>query len=486
MNYSRFIIVLTAFFLLNIGKGNLYAQEKSTLWSLEECIAHALKHNISIKDAQLDLELMEVDVLQAKSNYLPSVNGQATNSWNTGLTQNITTGILQTQTTRNLSLGVTAGVDLFKGLVNLRQLQRAKLSQLSSQYSLDKMENDIALFVINAYLEVLINKQTLAVLTEQNNVTLSQYKRTQDLIDAGTLPQGDILEIEATNADEQQQIINAENNIRIALINLAQLLRIENYSSFDIPDQTYEVPMALILEKTPQEIIERAKQNRYEIKIAESNVAVAEKDIALAKGNYWPSLQAFFNYNTRESGANQILQSGINPAQPTMPIGVVETTGQTVVAPNYLVEEVSPKPFFDQLSLNDGISYGVQLNVPIFNGFSTRNSVKRSKINAERAKYKLEQATLDLESDIYQAYVDAQGAAKSFEAATKAVKAQQQAYQYAKDRYDVGLINAFDFSQSKFRLTNAESNLIRAKFDYIFKLKLLELYFGINPEDIQL
>ena len=136
--------------------------------------------------------------------------------------------------------------------------------------------------------------------------------------------------------------------------------------------------------------------------------------------------------------------------------------------------------------MNDGISYGLSLNVPILNGFSTRNSVKRSEINIKRAEYQLEQTKLDLESNIYQAYVDAQGSAKAFEAAQTSVESQEQAYDYAQERYDVGLTNAFDFSQSKFRLSNAQSQLIQAKYDYIFKLKVLELYFGVAPEDIKL
>ena len=120
------------------------------------------------------------------------------------------------------------------------------------------------------------------------------------------------------------------------------------------------------------------------------------------------------------------------------------------------------------------------------NGFSVRNSIKRNEINVKSAEYQLEQAKLDLESNIYQAYVDAQGAAKAFEASLTALESQEQAYEYAQERYDVGLTNAFDFSQSKFRLSNAQSQLIQSKYDYIFKLKVLELYFGVDPEDIKL
>ena len=137
------------------------------------------------------------------------------------------------------------------------------------------------------------------------------------------------------------------------------------------------------------------------------------------------------------------------------------------------------------MSQNDGIGYGLNLNIPIFNGFATKGSIKRSKINLERSKFQLEQTELDLESTVYQAYVDAKGSLKSYEAAELSLESQQLAYDYAKERYDVGLTNAFDFSQSKLRFDNAKIEVNRAKYDYIFKLKVLELYFGIPATELK-
>src|SRR5690606_15223428 len=154
----------------------------------------------------------------AIGNYLPGINGFATNSWNTGLTQNVTTGVLQNQTTRNFSAGVTLDLTLFSGLRNLRQLQRAKLSGLAAQYSLEQMQDDIALFVANSYLQVLVNKETLKVLEEQHLVTLDQLDRTQKLVDQGVAPQGDLLQIKALSAEEEQQIITAENAVHLSLV----------------------------------------------------------------------------------------------------------------------------------------------------------------------------------------------------------------------------------------------------------------------------
>ncbi len=165
----------------------------------------------------------------------------------------------------------------------------------------------------------------------------------------------------------------------------------------------------------------------------------------------------------------------------------MQGTGEVVVGefPNTFTREVGAGSFIDQLSQNDGISYGFSLNIPIFSGFSIRGNVQRNKINLERSKFQLEQAELDLESSVYQAHVDAKGALKSYEAAKLALESQELAYDYAKERYDVGLTNAFDFSQSKQRYDNSKIQLNRAKYDYIFKLKVLELYFGIPATELK-
>jgi len=473
------------FFILILFGLKVNAQEQQA-WTLQECIEHAMEHNISIKQSELDLEMTEIDKNMAIGNYLPGINGFATNSWNTGLTQNVTTGVLQNQTTRNFSAGVTLDLTLFSGLRNLRQLQRAKLSGLAAQYSLEQMQDDIALFVANSYLQVLVNKETLKVLEEQHLVTLDQLDRTQKLVDQGVAPQGDLLQIKALSAEEEQQIITAENAVHLSLVSLAQTLLIEDYENFDIAEREYEVRPNAIMSRSVDEIIKFAMEERAEVKIAEKNVELAQKDVQISRAAYYPTLSGFFNYNTRESGAERITQGEIDPDFPSRPIGYVESTGEVVVAPNFKVNTLPPLPFFEQLYMFDGISYGFQLNVPIFNGLSTRNTVKRQKVNVMRAEYQLEQAKLDLESNVYQAFVDAKGAAKAYDAAKVALEAQQLAFKYAQERYDVGLTNAFELRQAQFELTNSESKLIQAKYDYIFKVKVLELYFGIPVDQIRL
>ncbi len=477
------IIILSLFLFIGL---QINAQNKK--WTLQECISYAIENNISVRQSELDVESSDITKRDALGNYLPTLNASAGNSWNTGLTQDVSLGVLRNLTSRSSSYNISAGITVFRGLRNHREMQRAKMLQLSSQYNLSKIKDDIALFVANGYLQVLLNKANLEVALTQNEVTLDQIKRTQSLVDAGVLPKGDLLEINAVDASEKQVIVISQSNVTISLISLAQLLLIKDYENFDLADEEFSVIFSEITTKSVDEVINSAKENRFEVKIAEQNMSVALKDLEISKSIYWPTVNAFFNYNTRETDIPRIAQF-TDPDNPiiTTQIGIVESTGEAVVAdfPNTSIIQEPALPYGDQLSLNDGISYGFQLSVPIFNGFSTRNSVKRNIINLKRTEFQLEQAKLDLESNVYQAYVDAEGSQKAYDAALVALESQELAYQYAKDRYDVGLTNAFDFSQSKLRYDRALIEVNRSKYDYIFKLKVLELFFGIPATELK-
>ena len=418
-------------------------------WTLEECVTYAVDHNLTVAQFELDLENVKLEKSDAIGNLLPDLNGQASLSGNTGLILDPTTNNLVSGTILSSSMNMTSSVTLFNGLRNYNNLKRAKMNALASQYRLDDLKDDIRLNVANAYLQVLSNKEALKVSEAQYAVTQQDLNRTKELVEAGVVPKGDLLEIEATAVSQEQQIVNNEALVLISRISLAQLLQITDYETFDIADETFEVPPSDILQQSAKTIFDKALTFRNDIKLSKANVELAEKDVEIAKGAYMPTLGAFFNYNTRYSDQNR------NPF-----------TGEDL-------------KFVDQLWLNDGISYGAQLNVPIFNGWSTRNNVKRSQISLERIKLQYEQDKLDLEATVQQVYADVKTFGKSYEAAQKTLEARRTAFQYAKDRFEVGLMNSFDFSQAQSRVDDAEANVIRTKYDYIFKIKILEFYFGL-------
>ncbi|MGB5404777.1 MAG: TolC family protein [Robiginitalea sp.] len=437
--------IITAFCLLSLGM--LSGQVKK--WTLEECVIYAVENNLSVQQAELDLRNAELDKSEAISGLLPNVNAQLQAGGNTGLTFDPTTNQPTNTTIQTATGNTTASVNLFDGLRNYNALRRADMNKLANQYRLDDLKDDIRLNVALAYLQILSNKETLKVSRALFKATEQDLERTKAQVEEGVLPKGDLLEIQATAASQEQQIVNGENEVLLSRISLAQLLQITDYVNFDVADEDYNVPPSDVLLNSPREIYEKALTFRNDIKASEAFVDLAEKDVKIAKGAYMPTLSAFFQYSTRYS------------SQFRDPL-----TGSDV-------------SFGDQLWLNDGIFYGARINVPIFNGLNVRNSVKRSQIDLERAELQFEQDKLALETDVNRAYVDVKNSAKNYEAAVKTFDARRLSYEYAKERYEVGLLNAFDFGVAQARVDNAAAEVIRTKYDYIFRIKLVEFYFGL-------
>ncbi len=465
--------VLSLFALLSVTTG--FTQTKK--WTLEECVNYAMQNNITIKQTELDVKSTDVDKLAAIGNFLPTANASASHSWNIGLNQNITTGLLENQTTQFTSAGLNSSIDIYNGLQNQNRLRRAKLSKVAAQFQLSKMKDDIALNVANAFLQILFNKENIKVQNEQLAFDEKQYKRTEEMINVGTLPKGDLFDIKATLAADKQRIVAAENALFLSKLSLAQMLQIEDFQNFDIVDTAYQVTESPVSVQKPEDIIAKAKQERVELKIAKANLEIAERDVKIAKGTYQPTLSGFYSFSTRASYSDRVI--GYEIAGNPVVIGQVEGTGQNVVQPNFTPVLGSPNSLFDQFSDNKGHSYGLQLNIPIFNGFAARNNVTRSKIALERSQISFKQAELDLERNVYTAITDAKGALNSYEAAVAALEARQSSFDLAKERFAVGIMNAFEFSQAQILFVNAQSEVLRAKYDYIFKIKIVEFYFGI-------
>ncbi len=448
-------------------------------WTLRECIDHAMKENITIRQTALDARVAAIDKSDAFGNFLPSINGNATHSWNIGLNQNITTGLLENQTTQFTSAGLNVGVNIYSGLQAQNRLRRANLAILASKYQLDKIKDDVSLNVANAFLQILFNKENLKVQRDQFANNQKQQERTNALVEAGSIPRGDLLDMKATVAVSQKAVIDAENALLISKLSLAQLLQIDDFQNFDIVDQDYEVSESVAMMQTPDSIYKKARDFRVEIKLAKANLEVAEKDVKVARGAYHPTLQGFYSFSTRAAYADQLVGFIPDAQNPFSVIGTVEGTGQNVIQPNFAPVLGKPDPVFDQFDENKGHSFGLQLNVPILNGFAARNAVDRAKVNLDRFKIAYEQQELDLERNVYTAFTDAKGAMNAYESAGIALEARQEAFNYAKEKFAVGMMNSFDYNQAQLLFVNAQSDLIRAKYDYIFRVKVVELYFGI-------
>ena len=443
---------LSLVIILLIG---LSTQAQSKQWTLEECVKYALENNISIKQSELDTQTATIDKKSALGNFLPSINATTNHSWNIGLNQDITTGLLRNQTTQFTSAGANVGIDIYNGLQNQNNLRRANLALIASKYQLLKMQEDIALNVANAFLQVLFNKENLKVQQEQLTINEKQLTRSTELVNAGSIPRGDVLDIKANLALNRQNVVAAENALLISKLSLAQLLQLKDFENFDVIDAISVTDKVAILSQTPSSIVEKAKESRTDLKIAQTNLEIAQKNLAIAKGAFQPTIQGFYGFNTRISYADVTTISG----------GTIGTK--------------PANPFWTQFSDNKGQSFGAQLSIPIFNGFSAKNNVERSKVNLEKSKIALEQQNLDLQRTVYAAFTDAKGALNANESAISTLEARQEAYFYAKEKYAVGMMNSFDYNQAQTLLVNAQSEVLRTKYDSIFKIKILEFYFGI-------
>ena len=449
MRKNSFISLVVIFFI------GLYTQAQSKKWTLEECVNYALENNISIKQSELDTQIASVDKKTAIGNFLPSINVTTNHSWNIGLNQDITTGLLRNQTTQFTSSGANVGIDIYKGLQNQNNLRRANLAVVASKYQLLKMQEDIALNVANAFLQVLFNKENLKVQQEQLAINEKQLNRSIELVNAGSIPRGDVLDIKANLALNRQNVVAAENALLISKLSLAQLLQIKVFENFDVIDSIKVTDEISVLTQSPSAIVEKAKDSRTDLKIAQTNLEIAQQNLAIAKGAFQPTVQGFYGFNTRISYADVATISG----------------GALVTKP--------ANPFWTQFGDNKGQSFGAQLSIPIFNGFSAKNNVERSKVNLEKSKIALEQQNLDLQRTVYAAFADAKGALNANESAISTLEARQEAYNYAKEKYAVGMMNSFDYNQAQTLLINAQSEVLRTKYDSIFKIKILEFYFGI-------
>ena len=433
-----------------------FAQAQNKKWTLKECVEYAIENNIDIQQSQLDNELIAVDKKDALGNFLPSVNANASHNWNIGLNINPITNVAATQTFQNTGIGLNVGLDIYNGLQNQNRLRRANLARIAGQYQLTKMKDDVSLNVANAYLQILFNIENLKVQEEQLQNNKKQKIRAQTLVDAGSVPRGDLLDMTATVATSEQAVVVAKNALLISKLSLAQLLQLDEFENFDVAEADYSLTESDVMLQSPGAIYDKAKEERVELKIARANLEVAQKDIAIARGAYQPSLRGFYSFSSRATNSERFSSDGMG---------------------NIIAQ--GPAPIFDQFSENKGNAFGIQLSIPILNGFAVRNSVERSKVSLRRSQVGVTQQEIDLKRNVFTAFTDANGTLNAYEAAVTALKAREESYKYAQERFDVGLLNAFDLNQSQTLFANAESEVIRTKYDYIFRVKVVEFYFGI-------
>jgi outer membrane protein len=434
---------LAIFFLIATSS---LGQQK--IWNLQECLQYAEKNNIRLKQTHLQIEQANINKKGAKMAYLPNLNANSSVSWNSGLTQNFTTGILENQTTFGGSGSLSSNLNIFRGFQNHYNYKKSLLEELSAQYQYKDAVKTIQTQIASAYVQILLAKENLENAKQQYENSLKQKEKINELIKAGMAPKGDLIDVEAQVKNDQLKVIQALNSYNLAKLNLAQLLELPEPEKFEIDEKEEDLKVDQSLLIMPsKELFSLAQKNNYKIKSAETGAQIASYQTKLAKSRLYPSLSGFFNYNTRYSDRENIGFGGvITPAD----------------------------PLWTQLKNNKGKTYGLSLNIPIFNGLSARNQVASAKINELKNEYEVINSHKQLQNDIYKMHMDLKAAYQSLKAAEANLKAQQKAYNYAVEKFKVGVINIFDLDNVKLKYESAQYQYINAKYQYFLKSKILE------------
>ncbi|MGB9746147.1 MAG: TolC family protein [Bacteroidales bacterium] len=465
--------ILPVIFLLTAALLKGYTQEP---WSLEKCVRYALENNIQIKQQQLNSEYAGNNLLQSKMSLLPTINASAAQSKSFGRALDQTTyTFTQNQTITSLSSSVNANLVVFNGLQKINLIRQSRFDLMASLQQLEKLKNDLALNVAAAYLQILFNMELLNSAQQQAEVTRQQVERTAKLVDAGSLPMGNLLEIQAQHATEEVQIVNYQNQLDISYLTLAQLLELKDTEGFriEIPDFS-DFQFKEVLDPVA-DIYQDALRNLPQIKIAEYQLKSSEAGLSVARGGRSPRLFIAASYGT---GYSDIRQRIIGTTPQTIPIGA--TQGGELVYSQIEQPIYDTYPLKMQLKDNASTTLTFGLSVPLFNGWSVNTQVSNARLNVQNARYNLDLSKNLLYKDIQQAHADALAAVKRYLASEKSLEAQKESFKYVQQKYEVGLVTTVDFNTAKTSLARAESELLQAKYDYLFRINILNFYRG-NP-----
>ncbi|MCF8334357.1 MAG: TolC family protein [Bacteroidales bacterium] len=453
-----------------MAAGNAQDQEK---WSLKDCIDYAHENNIQVKKQSLDLESKKIDVEQSKLDRLPTVNGNMYGSNQWGKTVDPFTNQFATKSVLQAGFSTQANLTLFDGFQYLNSIKLNKLRYKAAQQAYDKLLEDISIQIANQYLQVLFAKEDLEIARNQLNTTQQQVERTKKLVDAGTLAKGDLLNIKAQASNEEAQVIQAENNLDLAYLNLVQLLDLPASKDFTIVQPDISLEDGIKSFESVESIYNYALQHQPQIKNAKLNVEVSKKNLDIQKGALSPTLTLSGSINSGYSESTKVAET----TQETFPIGVTEG-GETVYSEREKVINTKTQAFTDQLDENLGRSVRLSLNIPIFNNWRQRNQISQAKLQKEQSKFNLRQEKQNLRKTIESAYTDAKAAKNNYKSAMQRVKATKEAFKYAEKKFNVGMLNSVEYNDAKKEYTNARSQLLNAKYQFIFTRTVLDFYLG--------
>jgi outer membrane protein len=461
--------------VLFIGLAQTHFAQSSNEWDLQKCIDQAQKHNISLKQSEITTQINKNNSVQSEAAILPTLNAYGQHNYNFGKTIDRYTNTFANSQVLSQNFYLSSNVVLWSGLAQYNNIKATRYQYLASTENYLQQKNDLALNVATSYINVIFSNEILQIAKASYKLTQEQLTRTEKLAEAGTVAKSAVYDIKAQLANDDVTVTNADNNYQIAMLTLKQLLNLDTLNSFSIARPNVDLLNNELALTSVQNIYEAALKNQHSIKSANYNLLASERTLNVARGKVSPTLSATGSIGTGTSELNKRIVSssivGVTPVAATL-------DGATVVyQPQYSIV-TEKKPFADQFKENVNKSVGFTLNVPLFNGLQTFTGVKNAKLNVLNAKYGQDLVEQNLYKTIAQAYANSKAALNKYNANKASVEASEQSFMYAQQKLNVGAISTFDYNSAKTRLQNAQSNLVQAKYDYIFKLKVLDYYQG--------
>lgn len=433
---KKLLIISILLVLSFIGK----AQQP---WTLQQCIDYAMEHNVGVLQSRLQQQNADYQLKMSQNAWLPSVNASASEGLGFGQSPSYT-GVYVSDNSSSASVGISVSMPLFQGL-NLYNTNKA--NQLNLQASIQDLEaakRDLSLTIMAYYMEVVYCKELKGVAEKQLELSESQYRRTQELFEVGRVPESSVYESAAQVATDRASLTEAENNLLLRLLDLTQAMEIEDMEGFDVVDP--EVFMSYDEQQlvSPQATVQHALNHQPEIQAAQLRLQQAHYDLKAAKSAWYPSLSFYGGYSNGYY--------------------------------HYFTNNNANIPFSQQLKTNGRTQLGMSLNIPIFNSMQTKYRVKMTELGIENQRLNIENTSKKLKKEIQQAYYSAVAAKQKYVAADNSLKSSQLAYEYAQAGFEAGKTTLMELNESKNRLYQAESSLLQAKYEYLYRCKVMAFY----------
>ncbi len=477
--FQACILIFLATFMPHMGFSQ---QDADTVWTLEECIDYVLDENLTIKRSELSVRDYEIQLSQSRADLYPNLNfgGQYNNLW--GRSIDPTTNLFSSQRIQSGGVQASSNVTLYGGSQIRNSIKRNKLNLEASTYDLETAKNDAMLNVTLAFLNIILNVELLENATYQLQTTQSQLETTHKQVEVGALPISRELELVAQVESNEVSVINAENELRMSKLRLKQYLLIPANAPFEIDIPELDIDQMEPVIVSVDEVFRTAETIMPEVKSADLGVESSEIYVKIARGGLDPRLFASGNMYTNYSSARtERLIDGESTTR-TIPIGyVIVPDPFNVELPVFSDIQVPPtEPYTVGTQFKDNWSYsvGLTLQVPIFNGLSSRSIFQRAKINSQQAEILSKEVRLNLRQNIELAYNDALAASKTYNASLKQVASLEESFRAAEKSYNLGAMNIYDYQVASNNLFRAKSDLLRAKYNYIFTVKVLDFYLG--------